>query len=341
MNNLIFCDLDGTLSDDRPRAGSLKNAYENFKADRKPGVFDDYHFGLDEDEVYHGVNKFLRECIDRKDVLVLITARTERWRTKTLSWLRSQTPGVYSHYTKLIMRGNTDIRRNWELKKSLIKEYILNHWCGDYENIYIVDDDLIVLKKCFDLPVPTNSRLFMIQACNGVLMPYRSAKEPTAPHTGHLSSGRPARPAWPLPPPPPPRAPASHPSEDEAQQDEAQQDEAQQDEGTDAGQRLTVDAALHKLADLYLDRQLVYKSNYKFFGGLMVALEAFVPGGKFRLETEDDWTRMGMLVHVASKLSRYCSNFNCGGHAGSLDDTSVYTQMLNEVEREISTKDST
>ena len=97
----------------------------------------------------------------------------------------------------------------------------------------------------------------------------------------------------------------------------------------------TVDEALHKLADLYLDRNKLYRDNYKKFGALMVALQNFVPGGKFPTETEDDWNRLCMLFMLASKMSRYCANYTDGGHPDSLDDDTVYAQMLNEIDREI------
>jgi hypothetical protein len=35
---------------------------------------------------------------------------------------------------------------------------------------------------------------------------------------------------------------------------------------------------------------------------------------------------------MASKLARYANNFFTGGHADSLEDISVYAQMLREVD---------
>ena len=70
----------------------------------------------------------------------------------------------------------------------------------------------------------------------------------------------------------------------------------------------------------------------------MVALQNFVPGGSFPTETEDDWNRLCLLFMMASKLSRYCASYTNGGHPDSLDDNSVYAQMLNEIDREIQAK---
>jgi hypothetical protein len=42
---------------------------------------------------------------------------------------------------------------------------------------------------------------------------------------------------------------------------------------------------------------------------------------------------MGLLVQIMSKLSRYCANFNQGGHEDSLDDLAVYSVLLQEVDK--------
>ena len=68
----------------------------------------------------------------------------------------------------------------------------------------------------------------------------------------------------------------------------------------------------------------------------MMALAAFVPDGKFPTESEDDWNRLGLLVMVASKtVSIFVRDIWKAGHSDSLDDLSVYSQMLNEIDYEI------
>lgn len=89
-----------------------------------------------------------------------------------------------------------------------------------------------------------------------------------------------------------------------------------------------VPEALAKLALLYKQRNELYGDNYKNFGKLMVA---FFPKG-VQLLTEEDHSRFALFVHLATKMSRYAEMFSKGGHADSLDDITVYSQMLRELD---------
>ena len=53
--------------------------------------------------------------------------------------------------------------------------------------------------------------------------------------------------------------------------------------------------------------------------------------GKITLQTPRDYIRMGLLVQKFSKLSRYSIQWD-KGHPDSLDDQSVYSQLLAEVD---------
>jgi hypothetical protein len=88
---------------------------------------------------------------------------------------------------------------------------------------------------------------------------------------------------------------------------------------------------LTELGDIYRERNKVYGDNYKTFGKFA---KAIFPG-TLVLETEDDWNRVALLIHCATKLSRYSNSFSRGGHADSLDDIAVYSQMLAETDNEI------
>lgn len=93
----------------------------------------------------------------------------------------------------------------------------------------------------------------------------------------------------------------------------------------------TVPEALTDLAKLYEDRNKMYGNNYKMFGRSM---GGYFPNG-LTIKTEKDWNRFGVLFHIATKLSRYAMMFDKGGHPDSLDDISVYAQMLKELDDEI------
>ena len=90
----------------------------------------------------------------------------------------------------------------------------------------------------------------------------------------------------------------------------------------------TVDERLSAAAALFKERNASYGSNYTQFGKIMCALEpagiVVDPG------TEDLWGRLMLVSHLVTKLSRYTQNLTRGGHADSLEDLSVYSQMLAE-----------
>jgi len=107
-----------------------------------------------------------------------------------------------------------------------------------------------------------------------------------------------------------------------------------------------VPEALRKAAEIYEQRNALYGDNYKRFGTIMHALfpegiaqRAGVNGSKAETKQEY-WNRIGILVQVVSKLTRYCENFEKGGHADSLDDMAVYTMMLRELDKEAQDRDA-
>lgn len=96
-----------------------------------------------------------------------------------------------------------------------------------------------------------------------------------------------------------------------------------------AMRRLNVPDELVAAAELFRQRQSVYGKNYKDFGPVAQAMLSNI-----KLESADDFARLGVLVQIISKLTRYCANFNKGGHDDSLMDLSVYAQMLRELDQD-------
>jgi hypothetical protein len=92
----------------------------------------------------------------------------------------------------------------------------------------------------------------------------------------------------------------------------------------------SVPEMLRECADLYEQRNALYGDNYRRFGYFMARL---FPAG-VRVETPDDWNRIGIFVQVAAKLSRYANQWE-HGHRDSLDDMAVYAMMLRELDDEI------
>jgi len=91
---------------------------------------------------------------------------------------------------------------------------------------------------------------------------------------------------------------------------------------------------LLKKAEIYKQRNKIYGDNYKRFGPI---LKLLFPDG-IELKTNDDFNRFGILVQVLAKVTRYCQNFEKGGHDDSLDDLAVYSMMLKELDSEFKRK---
>jgi len=85
---------------------------------------------------------------------------------------------------------------------------------------------------------------------------------------------------------------------------------------------------LRNAADIFEERSKLYGDNYLRFGYIMLGL---FPKGT-DLKTPDDFGRMGIFTQIVSKVTRYAEQFEKGGHPDSLDDISVYSMMLQELD---------
>jgi hypothetical protein len=91
--------------------------------------------------------------------------------------------------------------------------------------------------------------------------------------------------------------------------------------------------ALRRLANLNAERDQLYNREEYAWAHGRVMIELF--GGSVpEMMRSDDASRMGLINQIVSKLIRYTSNWNKGGHQDSLDDLSVYSQMLAELDRQ-------
>ena len=84
---------------------------------------------------------------------------------------------------------------------------------------------------------------------------------------------------------------------------------------------------LMALSRLFAAKNRVYGNKYLGATGRFLA--ALFPDG-LTLECEEDWGRLYLLMHILTKIDRYCTNFANGGHDDSLDDMAVYSMMLRE-----------
>jgi hypothetical protein len=94
----------------------------------------------------------------------------------------------------------------------------------------------------------------------------------------------------------------------------------------------SVPEGLRNAANIFEERALIYGKNYTAagFGSVMLAL---FQGKTVELKTANDHARFGILVQCASKMLRYANAFPSGGHKDSLDDLSVYSQILSELDQ--------
>jgi len=82
-------------------------------------------------------------------------------------------------------------------------------------------------------------------------------------------------------------------------------------------------------ADLFLERNKLYGDNYKRFGAIFSMI---MQGQNLDTSNYEDMCRLGILVQIVGKVTRYGENFNRGGHDDSLDDIAVYSLMLKELD---------
>ena len=88
----------------------------------------------------------------------------------------------------------------------------------------------------------------------------------------------------------------------------------------------TVPELLREGAATYEERQRVYGDNYKHYGTVMKGL---FPNG-LRIETEEDWNRLGIIHNCVTKLGCFAANISVP-HSDSVHDLMVYAAMGEEL----------
>jgi len=140
MNNeLLVCDLDGTLFDDEWRRHLLP---ESEALHPKDSDYDDYNQRHVDDMPIKEVVKFVNEFAG--DVLFL-TARPAKYRTATRHMLTTHTSRYGMGKGLLFMRPNGDMRDSPTLKLALLSEHLKTS--KYYEHIVVLDDREDVRKR--------------------------------------------------------------------------------------------------------------------------------------------------------------------------------------------------
>ena len=144
MTNIIFCDLDGTLCDDRHRI-EARDRGDRHLAEQGEAAYDDYHSQLESDDINEAVHGYLLERHDHGDRIVLFSSRPRKWRWMTRRWLSQFGWTLSDNLASIEMRPTGDLSPAPELKEEHINRYLdLNAPLN--ADITIIDDDEGVLR---------------------------------------------------------------------------------------------------------------------------------------------------------------------------------------------------
>lgn len=96
---------------------------------------------------------------------------------------------------------------------------------------------------------------------------------------------------------------------------------------------MNVNDILNKAKKTYKDKSIIYGKSYKNHGKIMKGL---FPQGII-LETEEDFSRFGILNMIVGKLHRYCNSFqkkvDCKDSIiDSIHDLGMYSFILEELD---------
>lgn len=91
-----------------------------------------------------------------------------------------------------------------------------------------------------------------------------------------------------------------------------------------------VSKMLRECADLFAERNAVYKDNFRMVGRVM---QAMFPEG-ITIKGEDEFNRWHLFELSIVKLTRYAIAYKEGGHKDSLDDMIVYAAMVAALDAE-------
>jgi len=92
----------------------------------------------------------------------------------------------------------------------------------------------------------------------------------------------------------------------------------------------SVSEKLQLLSKTQKEKELEYGEAYKRKGEVMLAIF----GDGIVLNTKEDFNRYSVFEFMISKIIRYGNNFHCGGHEDSLNDISIYSQILKHLDEE-------
>ena len=126
MSKVILCDIDGTVANNDHRQHLLGN-YKDWNK-----FFDQMHL----DEPINRTIALIKELHNEKKEVIFLTGRPERYREKTIKWLKK----YFKFHINLYMRKDGDTRDKLTVKKEI---FDLNFSDSDIETIIDNDKELI------------------------------------------------------------------------------------------------------------------------------------------------------------------------------------------------------
>ena len=167
---IVFCDIDGTISDDRPRAKLLIEARKMAGASltRTTDHYNEYHSSLHNDDIFPNTVNFLMTCHKEGKQIVFITARNDKWRKDTVDWFINKCPHLWRISQALFMRDDLDLRPNEQVKYDHIYRFFIYRVSSHGIIDTFIDDDEGVLDY-LSSKFPTAKPLL---ARDGTLFPY-------------------------------------------------------------------------------------------------------------------------------------------------------------------------
>lgn len=122
-NNIIVCDIDGTIADGEHRVHHLKSQPKDWKK-----YFSLLHLDSPRTEV---IDEVFNLSLESGAKVILVSARPETYRKETIEWLNKYNVT----YNALLMRSSNDSRED-----QIIKREIYNKYLKHYNIIKVFDD---------------------------------------------------------------------------------------------------------------------------------------------------------------------------------------------------------
>jgi len=130
MAKLLILDMDGTLMDTSARFSECQRLYPN-KKDFWNCFQSETYMGLDTPKA--NVITFAKSLIDNDTVVVVVSGRSEKQRTKTLEQLK--TIGINAN--EVYLRKEKDFRKDYQFKAEIVSQLLQKY---SPEEVVMLDD---------------------------------------------------------------------------------------------------------------------------------------------------------------------------------------------------------